>query len=67
MNKPYIMFNEYGTWYHTTRENFTAYLRNARKIQKWDGFETVAEIREYWNKYLGGNFDNDVEVIQSEV
>lgn len=64
--KPYILFNELGTWYHTPRENFTAHLRNARKVQRWDGFESVAEIREYWNKYLG-NFDEDVEVNQSEV
>ena len=60
--KPYVMFNNFGTWYHTDRENFTAYLRNARKVQKWDGFKAVAEIREYWNEYLG-NFDDDVEVI----
>lgn len=65
--KPYVLFNEWGTWYHTTRTNFNNYLRNTRQIQKWEGFADVAEIREYWNRYLPGNFDDDVEVIQSEV
>ena len=39
--------------YVTTKENYDSRIKDARKIYKMDGFSTVQEIIDYWQKYFG--------------
>lgn len=51
--KKFVIYSEniplYGrTFYVTSKENY-----DARKIHKMDGFSTVQEVIDYWQKYFG--------------
>ena len=47
----YILWDEAGVIKGTTPENYNAYVRNERQVQKFDGF-TFDEAIEYVKKYF---------------
>lgn len=56
--KKFVIYSEniplYGrTFYVTSKENYDSRIQDARKIHKMDGFSTVQEIIDYWQKYFG--------------
>lgn len=56
--KKFVIYSEniplYGRiFYVTNKENYDSRIQDARKIHKMDGFSTVQEIIDYWQKYFG--------------
>lgn len=59
----FVIWKQNGAWYSTEEWNYHAFVRDARKVQRWDGFETAEEIMDYWHKYFDKEGKDTFEVI----
>ena len=56
--KKFVLYSEnsplYGRiFYVTSKENYDRRIKNAREINKMDGFSTAQEVIDYWVKWFG--------------
>lgn len=49
----FYIWQEDGDWYGTNEKNKNAFIKNAREILHFQGFDTEEEVREYIAKYFG--------------
>lgn len=57
-NEKMVIFRELGTLYLTDEENYTARIRNARKVTNCKAFDSAEEIIEYFIKYFKCTHDD---------
>ena len=50
-NTIYYIYKENGVYKLTTKQNFDAYVMDANKITKFDGFTSANQIIDYMKKY----------------
>lgn len=60
-----IIYKQMDVLCITTEENYHTRIRDARKIQKMDGFNTPEEVIEYYNRWFGTT-DDDFIIIKEE-
>lgn len=53
-----VIYKALGIYYATTERNFYAQIRNARLVQRLDGFNSAAEIIKYYCKYFGSKAED---------
>lgn len=51
-NDTHIIYKFFDWWQFTSIENYNAMVQDARKILKFDGFNSIDDCIEYANKYL---------------
>ena len=56
--KKFVIYSEniplYGRiFYVTSKENYDRRIKNAREINKMDGFSTAQEVIDYWGEWFG--------------
>lgn len=57
-----IIYKVMGEYRCTTKENYSARIQDARKIQNLKDFETAEQIIDYYCKYFGCK-PSDFEII----
>lgn len=52
-NTIYYIYKDAGVFALTTKQNFDAYIMDAHKITKFDGFTNAKQVVDYLQKYCG--------------